>query len=518
MIQLAVNGTLLELGSTISIPMEEVFTIDEFLSIPGEHSWKFALPKTPTNRRAFGFADVLEIVWDPATSYPCSIYVDGRVFKTGKLFIERVSKSAFDVYYIGTVGLLQDLIKEKKINELNWPTVTGITDMLHYAEDAANLFGVSVDPSPSTYPVAFFPVIAPELKDTNLNTEFINRMKIQVNPLATDNYLGFDDVGVNPLVPFVFVREFWNLLQTEYSIVIEGEIFENPDIKRLVWFNSILLNRQNITTNDYENVFGNSIALANHVPDKEVTWFIAEFAKLFNQMVLFDAALQKLTFLPRKRLFELDRRTISFERVVEYDVLFEKQKTLTLRYAYDEEERVAARNWRGTSLGWRGTLAGVDGPEGSEMVDCSLSTLPMGAHLANSNYYMPFTLAGLNEKAEGKLLIFHGKVQPYDAANQPDLDQRPFASCDGKWVTGATQSLVWQGAPLTLTANWWDDYTLRLYAARTVKLSLLLTMAELLDFEPMHVYAIGHWRCLIKKLEYDLKNKDFLAEAEVLKF
>jgi hypothetical protein len=476
------------------------------------------LPKTPNNRLAFGFADVPEVVWDPATSYGCTIYVDGRVFKSGKLFVERESGGYFDVYFIGTMGILQEVVKDKKMHELDWGEVTGIANMFDYAELVSDLDGISIDPTPSIYPVTFFAVTAPSLIESGINHGYINKMKIQVNVGATDDYLGFDDTRVNPLVPFVYVRELWAVLLATYGIKAEGLILEDPEIQRLVFFNTKVLNKVDDVTGEFENVFSGTITMAEHVPEWEVTKFITEFAKLFNQLVLFDADSLTLTFLPRQGTFDLPRVVLPFDKVVSYEMLFEQQKTLSLRYTYDEEERAASRSWQGTSLGWRGSLAGVDGPEGSETVESALSTLPMSAHLVGSINYMPFTLSGLNEKADGKLLIYHGKVAIFPPVGVAELSSHPLASCNGVGVVSTVQSLVWQGAPNTLTANYWDAYTTRLYPARTLKVRMWLTLAELLSFRPDRVYVIGPWRCLVKKLEYDLSEEESLVDLEVLKF
>lgn len=492
MIALAVNNTMLDVGAGLRISMQEAFAFDEFLSIPGEHSWRFSLPKTPGNRRAFGFADVPEVFWDPATSYGCSIYVDGRVFKSGRLYIEGDTDLAFEVYFVGTVGALKEKIKGAKINEMAaWPEITGISNMFDYAD---------AEVSNATALLTFAEVSMP---NGDFPMTFINVTDSQRT--VTGVWEGFDRTGINPMCPFVFVRTFWSVLKNEYDLSIDSDFLDDAEIDSLIFFNLRPLNLVN-ASGEYTQTFPAGIKLKEHVPDMAVEEFLTNFSKLFNLLVLFDAPTNTLRIVPRSSLFNLPRVVLN-ERVERYQTVFEQYKTYSLRYVFDEEELSATPDWAGT-------LEGINGTADSEVVESQIATLPMWDRDNDGEWHIPVTINRLGDNPGVRLLFYRGLQNTYTL--NPAWGPMPLATSDNRYTTGFNYALTWKDAA-GLYAQWWQpwlDVTLR---GRTLRVWMWLTSAELAEFNPLSVWVIDGWRCFVKKLSYEISENRTLVEAEVLK-
>lgn len=493
MIQLAVNSTFLELSQNTRIPMQEVFAFDEFMTVPGEHSWRFSVPKTPANRRAFGFADVPDVVWSPATSYACTIYVDGRVFKAGKLFVESDSSTAFDVYFVGTMGALKDVIKGAKINELTqWPEISISGNMFDYADAIVSAPWALVTFGEVAMPNGDFP------------QTFINTTK---DPASNPGvWVGFERTGVNPLVPFVFLRVFWDVLYNEFGISVAGDFLNDAEIDSLVFFNLNPLNLVD-TSGAYTATFPNKISLKNHVPDMVVEEFLTNFAKLFNLLLTYDDGTKVLRFEPRKNLLALPRVPFA-ERVVSAKTIFEDYKTYSLRYVYDEAEKIATPDWDGT-------LEGVNGALDSVVVESQVSTLPMWDQGNDGEWHIPLTVGRLGEDVGVRLLFYRGLQNTYSVS--PFSGPRPLLTSDVRYTTGFSYALTWKDAS-GLHAQWWSSWLAVMLQARTLRLVMRLTSAELAEFNPLTVWVVDHWRCFVKRLSYDLGEEGALVEVDVLKF
>lgn len=492
MIQLAINSTFLDTDAKLSISIKEAFAFDEFLSIPGEHSWKFSLPKTPTNRRAFGFADVPEIVWQPATSYPCSIYIDGRIFKSGKLFIEQASNTQFDVYFVGTMGALKQVLNGIKMHELtNLPVVTGINNMFTYAKDAATA---------TNQPFVFCEVYMP---NGDLPLNFLNR--VDYTRTSTGNWEGFEETGVNLLTPFLYLREFWQTLALEYGITYNSTFLQDAEINSLIIFNNKPLNIPS-TAGEFQNLFPKRIDARNHVPDETVEDFLVEFAKLFNLFIYYDDNTKVLSIIPRQNMLNLPR-VIYNNKLVSYNTVFKDAKTYSYRFNLNEAELNASEDWQGT-------LAGVNGPVGSDVIECKMSTLPMWDLNTNGIFHLPLCTQRVGESVGMRLLFYRGLQNTNAAA--PSWGPIPLAASDTRYTTGFNLALTWQDNE-GLYQTWYKNWEESAGAARTLKLILLLSEADLINFSPDKVYVIDGYKCLIKNLEYELGTREVLAEAEVLK-
>lgn len=494
MIQIAINSTFLDVDKGLTIPMEEAFAFDEFLSIPGEHSWKFSLPKTPTNRRAFAFADVPDVIWDPATSYPCTIYLDGRVFKSGKLFIEQDSATAFDVYFVGTVGALKETLKGVKINELDqWFEVGSIGNMFAYAKDIATT---------ANAPVVFFEVYMP---NGDFPLTFLN--KVDDTRTSTGNWEGFEQTGVNLLVPFVFLRRFWQTLTFDYGFTYNSAFLEDAEIDSLVFYNNKPLNLTN-SAGEFLQSFPNKIEARNHVPDSTVEEFLVEFAKLFNLFIFYDDLSKVLTIIPRKDLLNRPR-VLWNNKLVDYRTVFEEAKTYSYKYVVDDAELTASEDWAGT-------LEGINGPSGSEVVESKVATLGMWDFGSDGEWHEPLTTHRIGENPGIRLLFYRGLQNTY-SATAPGWGPVPLGSSDIRYTSGFNYALTWRDAA-GLYSQWWQPWENTAGKGRTLKLTLKLTEADLLEFDPANIYVIEGWKCLVKKLEYELGEKEVLAEVEVLKF
>jgi hypothetical protein len=510
MMHLIIEGQRIELPKNTTIPMEEVLAFDEFESVPGEKSWKFTIPKTPQTRLAFGLADIATVVWNPATSYSCSIHVDGTLLKQGRLYIEQDTPSGFDVYFIGTVGVFSEKLGSTKLNELDWGQITGITNMFDFAKDASDN-AVNI---PAPFDVTFFPVTMPNIKTQGFPGYSINQMKIQVNPLATDNYLGYDDTIINAMVPFVFVKKLWQIIETRFDVIVDVSKMGIPEFQKLVFFNTIPLNIKSSSTNQYGNTFPNVIEISNHVPDHQLSTFLLDLAKLFNLMIIYNEGLRTVSIINRNEIFNF-KRTVLNERIESLQILYEAQKRITLRYAIDEEEVVAANNWR---FNWGNLPAGIDGGVDAEVVESDIGTLPMANRADNTEYYQPYSNDSLNSRTKTKLLIFHGRMQPFNSSFSAALDARPFASCDGRFVPASQLSLVWEGAGNTLFERHWRKYLQVLYGARTLKATMRIKSTELTSFNTAQVYVIDGMKCLVRKMEYDLQDDETIVDMELIKF
>lgn len=501
MIQLAINNTFLDTDAKLSISIKEAFAFDEFLSIPGEHSWKFSLPKTPTNRRAFGFSDTPVVAWNPRTSFACTIYVDMMVYKTGSLYIERDSATTFSVYFVGAIGELKSLFAEKTLKELGWSNITGIGNMFDYAETVAA--------DNTSYDVVFPPIASPDESVYLTRFYAYNALAWLEDPVGTFSYDGYDQSDINLLIPCLYFRKIWAQIESYFGITIKGEILDDAEINTLFLFNTHVINKLD-ANGDYTNTFETEIILEDHVPEVTITNFILSFCQLFNQYASYDLDSKTLLFTHRKDLPELPR-VLWTEKVVDYYTNYETFKTVSLRYEYNKDDL----NYAGYLL-WAGTLQGVDGPEGSEVVNSSMSTLPMAIRTISGSWKAPVTSARPDTDVKLKVLFYRGIR--YGSSNSfIDFTRGPYASSDNLNVQYPVDyALLWQGTG-NLKETFWDAYINRVLEARRVVVTLKLTPQEIKAFNPLRVYVIDGWKCLVRKLEYSISENETLVEAEVLK-
>lgn len=144
-------------------------------------------------------------------------------------------------------------------------------------------------------------------------------------------------------------------------------------------------------------------------------------------------------------------------------------------------------------------------------------TNPSPSFKPDRPYYMPLSSASLGSDVGVKMLFYRGIKQPYNASFNTWYGSYPLATCNTEYLVGVDLSLTWKGNN-SLYAKFWEKYINVMYPAKILKLTMKLTDLDLLQFNVNQVYVIDNWKCLIKKLEYNLGSKEGLVTVEVLKF
>lgn len=502
-IQLADGSGRLDLYPNEKVSFVLQYNLFDFQFALGTKSWSFKLPKSPNNLKLLGHLDELFVVTEFYESVDVSINVLGSLWKTGVLYFLEEKETYFDVHFAGEMGLLKLLLQDVKLTDIDYPVTTGISNIYSHAED-------TLTGGPSSYDYVFTEVSLPKRRNT-ANTMYIgiNGYDIDVN----SNWLGFKETQTgfpnhaNAMVPFPYLFNVLNHCASELGINLAGDIFKIEELKKLVFFNTVALN--DIDDNGLpENSYPTEIDIKNHLPNIKIADFLIEFAKLFNQVVIFDERSSTLNFYHREALLlSIPNETLKSKAYKEYSV-FKERRTFNLGYDYNEED-VKVFQDQGID---QDILRGVDGPPKSEDVISKISTLPTWGKVT------PISSLTLNEEVPLQFLIYRGFVQNPGI----NLDRELPASTGDLGYTPYTgnsldqYSLLWTGTG-NLYDTWWSNFLSALSLGRVIKLSLLMSYSDVLNFNPTQLYSLMHYVCLFEELNLIFNEGKIVAEGKALK-
>lgn len=502
-IQLADGSGRLDLFQNETVKFVLQYNLFDFEYAKGSKSWRFKLPKTTQNLRLINHIDDLFVTTDFYESISVNVVVLGSLWKTGLLYFLEEHDNYFDVHFSGEMGLLKLILKDLKLTDIDYPIQTGIADIYDHASDA--LTG-----GYSSFDYVFTNVALPKRRNS-ANTMYIgiNGYDLDVNKY----WLGFKETQTgfpnhaNAMVPFPYVFNVLGYIAEELGIKISGDVFQIEELKNLVFFNTITLNSiddQGLPENNYPS----EINIQNHLPEIKISEFLLEFAKLFNQVVSYDERTSTLTFYHRQSLLSSIPVDDLKEKAFKENLIFKERRTFNLGYQYKEED---VRIYQDEGIDQK-ILEGVDGPDNSEDVYSMISTLPTWVEVT------PVSSLELNAEVPLQFLIYRGFVQNPGT----NLDrQYPTSTSDLTYTpyTGNSldqYSLLWSGAG-NLYDTWWKDFISALSLGRVIKISLLLSIADILKFNPTYIYSVMHYVCLFEELNLTFKEGKVIAEGKALK-
>ena len=121
-IQLYINGNLADLSDDLGITFERIIRdVTKLTSSDTSYSYTFSLPKTKTNCKIFGFANVPSKLSKFAPIYDAILYNDSLELFNGFLKITEIDSEDFKCnMYENKLNTVETIFGESKMNEINW--------------------------------------------------------------------------------------------------------------------------------------------------------------------------------------------------------------------------------------------------------------------------------------------------------------------------------------------------------------------------------------------------------------
>lgn len=505
-IQLADGSGYLDLYPSETIEFSNPLNIHDFEHIEGSKSWRFKLPKTGSNMRLTGWANLAFVQQKFEHKIRINVSLNGALWKTGFLYFLEEQSQYWDVHFAGEVGLLKELIQDKDLRDFTLETITGISNMQTHAK-------ATVDHGNSVYNYIFCEMFAPN--GGVPHTRRINKSTYS----AGGSWLGFDDMEGGyyiPMVPFPYVKSVLQLIADELQIKFAGDLWKDEEFARLVFVNTFCLNEA-----DEDGLPvgapGDTIDLRNHVPKVPLSELIKEISILFNQLVIYDDVSSTITFYHRLSILNGKPNLGLRNKVSDIRQQYSERRTYSLSYEYNpnDEDRINSNSKIGVDM------SGINNGPDSEKVVSTFSTIP--SHYFNDYFHLPMTTLELNAEAPKAFLFYRGFNSVYnDDPVDPFYFKQPVLTCDLNYVpdTGYTldsYSLLWKGDG-GLYSVWWESFLQKMSLARVLKLQVLLSAADLVEFDTKQVYVLANFTGIFENLNARIKGNRLIVEGQYLKF
>lgn len=244
MIEIKIDGKVVDLQPEASLSLEMVSPYFSFDAIEPSRVLPFTLPFTPANRKLLGWFERPESTVARSQTYYAEKYSDSHCLEKGIVEILDVTEAGYNVVFIKNLSDFFGLFGNETLNKLPLGQ-----------EPIPAVLTANQDPQTSTY---CWPTIQnPQFYGTNTAT-------VTVNEYGNGAY-----TATGPKVPMFFLRWLMLRIATLCNFTIIGDFMTDPNLSRLVLYNTHSLD--GLT----------SIVYANHLPELRVMEFFMELRRAF---------------------------------------------------------------------------------------------------------------------------------------------------------------------------------------------------------------------------------------------
>lgn len=512
-IELADGSGRLDLMPGEKISFEESFNLYDFEHVEGKRSWRFKLPKTPNNVRKLGWSAFLESRGGAQRKIAININFNSTLWSSGLLYFQGETSDSWLVYFAGEVGVLKDLIGDKTLLDFNLSSFTGLGNMYDHAK-------VVAEAGPSSYKYTFAEVYLPkaDINPTEVPLPFANYLAYNNTSGLWEGFAGQIGSFYWPLIPFPYVKSVLDEIASELGVSFGGELWENPEFGRLVFFNTRALNSVDEDTGRASGIPVSEVHLSNHVPDIKLVDVLKDLGKFFNQSIKYVDKTQTIQFSHRSKLLSKEVSRSLEQKVVDINQNFGEQRLYSFSSPFSEEDLVACNKVSDVEA----NLDGIQNGEQSTSVETVFSTLPMRHYGGLLDEITPVSTLNINEEVPKTFMFFsYRRSTRFDGGASPVYDKVPFLRSDTVYTAppGETKdlnSLKWLSGS-GLFNRWWQSYTTALENGKVLTVDLLMDSMDVVNFDESQKQLLFKYHCLFEKIAFNLGGKKTRLKAQVLK-
>jgi hypothetical protein len=298
MIGIKIGGEFLDLQNVVLDSQEENPYLQFMEGMKGPFTFPFNLQATDKNMKLLQYAPVLP-VRRSKLNIPAVLFEHGITHSRGSLKIDgfdgnlnRVHETTTSWYYTYGVSSFYDLVKDKRLNELDYGIESHTWTGFSYTDAGffAHIHRV-FHQQPGSYKYAMFPVKNTDDIDP-VRSEYWSYYNFPFEKISApfDTVIFSESVG--RIVPFPYLK---NILQTIFTSVgwtLEGAVLSDPNFLKICLLNSYLLSWWPSRWNPAIPV---EIDLANHVPNVAISSFLIGLKNRFGWWYDFDPIKKKCT-------------------------------------------------------------------------------------------------------------------------------------------------------------------------------------------------------------------------------
>lgn len=488
------------------ISFEESFNLYDFEHVEGTKSWRFRLPKTPNNYRLTKWQGLTHLRKASKKYISVRVNVLGELWKTGQLRFLSEEDTYWNMYFAGDIGVFSSIIGERSIRDFTLTEVTSIPDIYAHAKAAA-------EGGPDTFAYTFAEVYVPNAQNDPLIPSFLNANSFNFSTGEWIGFVGPVGGGYAPLCPFPYVKNVLMEIANELGITIAGDLINDEEFGRLVFFNTQCLNT--IVDDVPQGIPVNEIKVKNHVPDVPFSELLVGLSQLFNQIVEYDPISSVLFFTSRESLLNSAvESSLRYGTVSKVKSLYEEVRSYSLSYDFNQEDLDRIQH-----NGTISDLGGIVNEEAGTKLEIAFSTLPTLQWGDPYDENAASSLA-LNDDVPKQFLFFRG-FKKYPMVTSPVIPEVPYVSSDLSYTpaTGSTldkYSLLWKGEG-GLYEVWWARFLTALNLSSVAELELTLGLKDFKRLSAKQRIAFRESVCLIEEIKIDIKASIMRVRAQALR-
>lgn len=511
-IELADGSGRLDLLPNTKIDFEQNFNLYDFEHIEGTRSWSFSLPKTPNNIGLIGKFAFINSRTEFANHLKIHVNIASNLWKSGLLYFQTESASEWKVYFAGEGGVLKRIFNERSLKDFSLSEYVVTGDMYNHAKDVAVA-------GPATYPYTFAEVYLPkaDIDENEVPLPFANYLKFNQSTGKWTGFAGAVNSFYWPLIPFPFVKSVINEIASELSINFSGDLWDNDEFERLVFFNTKALNAVDQETGRASGPPVNEIHLGDHIPDIKFSDLLKDIARFFNQTVSYIDRTRTIVFNHRSTLLSASMNLNLRDKTEYVTQKYTEKRNYSFSSPFNDDDVTASNKVSDIES----DLTGIDGETDSVLVETTFNTLPMRHYGGLLDEITPVSTMDINSKAPKTFMIFSYRRSTRFLGGSPTYDKVPFLRSDTQYTAPIGEvkdlySLKWKGAS-GLYAKWWEKYCTALNLGKVLEVSLIMNSMDLLNFNPLQRYAVYNYVCMFEKLKGKVGKGRFRLKGQILK-